>query len=130
MSTLNQNNYQSDWLKYELNPDYNREKITVLAGSGSARALTNGMVLGKVTASGKYVQLAPAAADGSQNVAGVLFVDVTAPDGVDAQGAAVVRGPVLVQDNGLVWPAGITSPQKTTALGQLATLGLIVREGL
>ena len=41
--------YVSDFLKFEGDRDYSREKVTILAGSGSARALTAGMVVGRVT---------------------------------------------------------------------------------
>lgn len=51
MSVLTEGKYVGDWLKGETqNPtDYSREVITILAGSGSARALTSGMVLAKIT---------------------------------------------------------------------------------
>ena len=47
MSTMSERNYLSDWLAWEQDRNYSREKITILAGSGSARELTDGMVLGK-----------------------------------------------------------------------------------
>ena len=49
MSTLSERNYLSDWLAWEQDRNYSREKITITAGSGSARALTDGMVLGKIS---------------------------------------------------------------------------------
>lgn len=42
-------NYVSDFLKFEGDRGYSREQVTILAGSGSARALTAGMVLGRIT---------------------------------------------------------------------------------
>ncbi len=47
-----------------------REQIVLAA---TAVAIPSGTVLAKVTATGHYVPLAPAAADGSQNAAGVLW---------------------------------------------------------
>ena len=38
-----------DWLKWELENQYSRDIVTVLAGSGAERALTSGMVLGRAT---------------------------------------------------------------------------------
>jgi hypothetical protein len=98
-----------------------RETITVLLGQN----LQAGAVLGKVTASGKYKALEPAAADGSQSAAGILY-DAVDASAADAEGVAVVR---LAEVNAaeLVWPAGITAGQKTTALGQLAALTIIAR---
>jgi hypothetical protein len=49
MAVLSESKYLGDWLKYELDNQYSRDIVTVLAGSGAERALTTGMVLGKVT---------------------------------------------------------------------------------
>ena len=38
-----------DWLKWEAENQYSRDVVTILAGSGADRALTTGMVLGRVT---------------------------------------------------------------------------------
>lgn len=98
-----------------------REQVTMVAGQN----LTVGAVLGKVTASGKYTLLAPAAADGSQVAAAVLLVscDASAAD----KTALVAARLTELKGDLLTWPAGITAGQKTTALGQLATAFLIVR---
>jgi hypothetical protein len=47
--SFDQGKYLGDWLKFEEENLFSREQITVLAGSGSARVLTTGMVLGKIT---------------------------------------------------------------------------------
>jgi hypothetical protein len=82
-------------------------------------------VLGKVTASGKYKVLAPAAVDGSEVAAGILYNAVDASGG-DAEGVAIVR---LAEVNAaeLVWPDGISGGEQTTALGELAALTIIAR---
>jgi hypothetical protein len=49
MPVLNQGKYLGDWLKWEPDNHYSREVVTVLAGSGAERALTTGMVLGRIT---------------------------------------------------------------------------------
>jgi hypothetical protein len=54
----------------EANYAISREQIVLAA---TAVDLPSGTVLGKVTATGFYVPIAPAAADGSQNFAGVLW---------------------------------------------------------
>ena len=98
-----------------------RETITVLSGE----TLEAGAVLGKVTASGKYKALDPAAVDGSEAAAGVLY-DAVDASAADAEGVAIVR---LAEVNAaeLVWPAGITGGEQTTALGELAALNIIAR---
>lgn len=226
MGVLTQRNYLPDWLKYEESQDYSRANVTILAGSGSARVLTAGMVIGFVPSAvavsaakaggntgngtlvvdattpalpgvqpgvytatctvaaanaatfqvvapdgavlgtvafngsgasgtfsnqikfavtdagtdfivgdaftitvqfigaGKWQQLNLAGTNGSQIAAGILATDITAPDGVDVVGAAVVRNAKFVSSM-LTWPAGITTAQKNVAIGQLRNLGLI-----
>lgn len=64
-----------------------REEITIAAAAG---AMVAGTVLGKITASGKYVAYSNAAADGSEVAAGVLYSAV--PDlTADQKAVAHVR---------------------------------------
>lgn len=73
----------------------------------------------------KWLQLAPSATDGSQNAAGVLYADITAPDGADKTGAVViVRNAIYLKDQ-LTWPGGITTAQKALAVSQLKNIGLL-----
>lgn len=71
--------------------------------------------------SGKAVLIDFNAADGSQIAAGILIHDVTAPDGTDAEGVAIVRDAVIMASK-LVWPVGATTDQKTAALAELAAM--------
>jgi hypothetical protein len=116
MPVLNEGRYAGEFIVSEGNGRISRETITVLSGQNLQAAA----VLGKITASGKYKVLDPAASDGSQTAVAVLY------DNVDAATADAVR---LAEVNGaeLVWPVGITAGQKTTALGQLAALNIIAR---
>ena len=116
-------NYLGDWLKFEEDNNYSRDKVTVASGQN----LEAGTVVGVITASGKVTQLAPGASDGSQNAAGVLLNAVDASTG-DKPGVIIARHAVC-SDKGLVWPASITGPQKATAISQLKALGVLVREG-
>ena len=222
MSVLTESKYLGDVLKYEAEDLYCREGVTVLAGSGAARALTIGMVLGRITkgtaagaadagntgdgtitaaptvgqdaksdvyrltciepatnggqfsvedpdgvqigiaavgteftthltftiadgdtdfvagdvftitvaaGSGKVKQIDFSATDGSDKAYGVLCYDTTEPDGTDAESTAVVRGPAVVADDGLVWPDGATADQKAAAIARLETAGILTREG-
>ncbi|MCW5982435.1 MAG: head decoration protein [Bryobacteraceae bacterium] len=49
MPVQTEGKYLGDWLKWEPDNHYSRDVVTVLAGSGADRALTTGMVLGRVT---------------------------------------------------------------------------------
>ena len=121
MPVLLEGRHAGEFVVAEGNGRISREAITVLAG----QTLQPGAVLGKVTASGKYKALDPAAVDGSEAAAGLLYAAVDA-SAADAEGVAIVR---LAEVNAaeLVWPDGITAGEKTTALGQLAALNVIAR---
>lgn len=49
MSVITESKRLGDWLKWEQENQYSRDIVTVLAGSGSDRVLTSGMVLGRAT---------------------------------------------------------------------------------
>ncbi len=123
MPVMNEGNYLGDWLKFEAGNLYSRDEVTVIAGQN----LATGTVVGIITASGKITKLAPAAVDGSENAAGVLAFPVDA-SAADLPGVVIARH-AIVSDKKIVWPAGITAPQKATAISQLKALGILVREG-
>ena len=96
-----------------------------VVAQGATATYSPGTVLGKITASSKLTQLAPAATDGSQTPAAILYerVDATL---ADVPATINVR---LTEVNGLclTWPAGITTVQQTAAIATLAASGVIVR---
>lgn len=96
------------WKKQESVVGTNLSAMTVMGNNGT-----------------NYVILAPAASDGSENVAGILLSAVNSATAVDA---VVAKREFEVAADALVWPAGITGPQKTTALAQLAALNIRVRD--
>jgi hypothetical protein len=121
--------YSGDWLKGEVEVPsrYSRDQVTLdNSGGGSALTLVSGAVLGKVTLSGNFVQLAPGASDGSQNVAGILLYNTTVAAASTAA-VAIISREATVADTQITWPAGITTNQKNAAVAQLAALGIIVR---
>lgn len=63
----------------EANGTISRERIVVASGAG---ALPAGQVLGKITVGGKYAAYDPAATDGTETAAGILYdaVDATSAD--------------------------------------------------
>jgi hypothetical protein len=69
MPELQEGRYAGEFIVSEGNGRISRETITVLSGE----TLKAGAVLGKVTASGKYKALDPAAVDGSEAAAGILY---------------------------------------------------------
>ena len=112
--------YLGDWLKYEEESRYSRDTIIVAAG----QTLTQGTVLGMVN--GKAVALDPNATDGSETPVGVLINDVTAV--TDTESVMVSRN-VLLSDRYVIWPTGISTLQKSTAIAALNAVGVVLRQG-
>jgi mRNA degradation ribonuclease J1/J2 len=119
-AALHEQIYVSDLLKYEEENRYSRDTVTVAAGQN----LLIGTVLGM--RSGKVVALDPLATDGSEKAVGVLIQDVTAT--VDTEAVMVSRN-VLLSEPYVVWPAGLTTSQKLTAVAELNYLGIVLRIG-
>ena len=123
MTTLTEGKHAGGFLVWEVLRDYTRDTVTVASGAGK---LEPGTVLGKITAGGKVTALAPAATNGSQTAAGILWAGVDA-SAADAPGVVLLRGPAIVNRHEIVWPEGATEVQITAATTALATLGLILR---
>ena len=124
MSVLTQPPTMGDVLKYELNPNFTRETVTLLAGS----SYPVGAVLGRITTSGKYKLSTSSGSDGAQTAAAVLLyaTDATA---ADQKAIVIVRGPAIVSRAALVFDASIEDAAKTAAKhAQLTALGIIPRD--
>lgn len=120
---------------YIIGPDgYEIERITSLAYSGQHIQIDSDATLSDgdqytVTvgdSSGKFVALDPSAVNGAQEAFGVALGEYDASEG-DLPGVIVARDAEVV-DPGLVWPDGITTEEKETALAQLRSLGIVERE--
>lgn len=121
-----QGNRLSDWLKAEEEtPDRHcRESVTILAGQD----LVTGSVVGKITASSKYVAYDTDAVDGSQTVAGILISQESDSDtAVDVRGVILARGPAAIIRAGLTWGDDVSAGEITTAMLALKALGIIER---
>ena len=124
MSVLTQPPTMGDVLKYELNPNFTRETVTLLAGT----KYPVGAVLGRITASGKMKLSTASGTDGAQTAAAVMLYAVDATEG-DATGIVVMRGPALVSKAALVFDASVDDAAKTAAKHtQLTALGIIPRD--
>ena len=126
MPVLTEPPSMGDVLKYEVNPNYTREVITLLQGL----PYPVGSVLGKIAASGKYTLSPATGADGSQVASVVLLYAVDATL-ADATGIVVARGPTIVSRAGLAYEGTVNDAAKITAkIGQLAAVGIIARDGV
>ena len=126
MTVLRQPATMGDVLKYEVNPNYTREVVTLLQGM----PYPVGSVLGQITASGKYKLATSGGADGAQTATAVLLhaVDATL---ADASGIVIARGPSIVSRAGLAYDGTVDDSTKiTTKIGQLAAVGIVARDGV
>ncbi len=126
MTVLTQPPSIGDVLKFEVNPNYTREVVTLLAGM----PYPVGAVLGRIAASGKYTLATASGTDGAETAIAVLLhaVDATL---ADATGIALARGPAIVSRAGLAFDASVDDDAKITAkLGQLAAVSIIPRDGV
>ena len=100
------------------------EEITVASGAG---VLVAGTILGKVTASGKYVAFDPTLANGAELPAGavILFHGVDATS-ADVKTVATVNGPCTVNANMLTYKAAMSAPNKIIARNALRAKGMKV----
>ncbi|SLN76385.1 head decoration protein [Roseisalinus antarcticus] len=126
MPVLTEQPSMGDVLKYEVNPNYTREVITLLHGM----PYPVGSVLGRITASGKYKLATATGSDGAQTASAVLLYAVDATL-ADATGIVVVRGPSIVSRAGLAYDGSVDDGTKITAkIAQLAAVGIIARDGV
>ena len=126
MPVLTEPPSMGDVLKYEVNPNYSREVVTLLAGM----PYPVGAVLGRITASGKYKLATSGGTDGAQTATAVLLyaVDATLADAI---GIVVARGPAIVSRAELAYDATVDDAAKIiTKIGQLAAAGIIARDGV
>ncbi|WP_054073906.1 head decoration protein [Comamonas testosteroni] len=121
MTTLTEGPRNAGYLISEANGTRSREVVTLAAGG----VYPPGAVLAQVTASQKFVELDPAASDGSEKAVAVLYAGVDATDG-DKPGVISARD-TEVHEEALIFPAGITPQQTTTALAELRALGIVAR---
>lgn len=121
MTLKTETQHAGGFIVSEANGTRARELITLVTGQN----LLAGAVLGKITASGKYAVFAPAATDGTETAAAVLFADVDAT--IADQPAVALARDAELDRAALVYASGVTDPQKVTAETSLATHGLILR---
>ena len=121
MTMLVEGTHPGGFLVWEAFRDYTRETITVASGT-----LEPGTVLGKITASGKYAAHDPAASNGTQTAAAILWDSVDASGG-DKNAVVLIRGPAIVNQYEITIPGTPTVPQIAAAHAALLTLGILVQ---
>lgn len=115
-----------DVAQYESEPDYNRDEVVLLAGSGATRPVEVGQVLGQLTSGGKWKELATSGSNGDQVAKAVVVRAATAADGADGSVLVLARGPAILRKSQLVWPAGQNDAFKTARIAELLAIGIKV----
>lgn len=115
MTALVEGKHTGEFLLSEGNGTISREEVTIAAAAG---ALSAGTVVGKITASGKFVAYNNAAADGSEVAAGVLYANV-ADSAADQKAVIYARQAEVIT-------AALTGAD-AAAIADLAALGIICR---
>lgn len=123
MRTFTEGRYPGEAVASEGNGTISREIVTIAAGQN----LGANTVLGKVTATGQYRRVNPAANDGTETAVATLVGRVDATDAA-AKGVAIVRDAELRASD--LDFGTLTAPQIAAAKAQLRAAGLIVREGV
>lgn len=123
MATLTEGRVTAAYILTEANGLRSRDNAKIASGSGKVEP---GTILGKITASGKFVPHAPAASDGSQTAVAILYseVDATSAD----QPAVITARDCEVKKDELIYNAATdTAPEIAAVHAALAANGIIVR---
>lgn len=123
MTVFTEGRHPGEFLISEASGQRSRENITIASGAGVIAA---GTVLGKVTASGKYIASAVGATDGSQTAVAIALYGCDATS-ADAKIAAIARD-AEVNGTTLTYHADRDqAAEKAAANTNLAAVGIIVR---
>jgi hypothetical protein len=126
MATLTKIQSNASFIVSESNGYRSRDDVTVTVPATTTYAA--GTILGKITASGKYVRHAAGATDGSEDEAGVLYETLanTTGSGVDNASVSMARD-AEVNGSELTYEVGADAAQITASNLALKALGIIVR---
>ena len=126
----------SDVVKYEYEPSlaFTRELVVV---NDTAKTLTLGMLLGKVTATGKYKESVQTATDGSEAPVAVVVgkdlhnLSIAVPATTDTKVLAIVRGEAIVRKTGLKPHSSFNDATKlAAAYASLATKEILANTSI
>lgn len=126
MAILTEGARKAEFLVSEANDWRSRDQVTVTVPANTTFA--PGTVLGKLTASGKFVRHNAGLDTGAEDESGILFHGVT-NDGESAADfdATIVARDAEVNGSDLIYEDGADGTQETASNAALAALGIIVR---
>jgi hypothetical protein len=119
----------SNVLKSEYEPELAYCRLVVTVNEATAKTYVPGMVLGKITASGKFLTAVETAVDGSKTAAAVVLFEQAIPAATDTKVVVLVKGPASVAKGGLVLDATYNDATKRNLVyTTLEGLGIQVLE--
>jgi hypothetical protein len=126
MSTITEGQHAAEFIVSEANGFRSRDEVTLTVAAETT--LVPGLVLGKLTATGKYVPYDNAGGDGSDVAAGILYAGIENPGEAPADyQVTVVNRDAEVRLADLQWASGLVDADKTAAYADLLALGIKVR---
>lgn len=121
----------SHLVKNEYNPEQGYCRNVVVANEAAAKEYKVGTVLGKVTATGKYVIAVQTAVDGSAVPAALVIRDVSVPATTDTKVLVLEKGPAIVSKAALILDATYnTAPELAAVYAALEALGINVADAI
>ena len=121
----------SNVVKHEYEPTLAFCRAVVTVNEAAVTDYAIGTVLGKITASGKYVVAKETATDGSKVPAAVVLEDKSIAAATDTKVLVAVRGPMIVSKAGIALDATYdNAAKKATALAALEALGILVNDAV
>jgi len=106
----------SNLVKYEYEPSLGFCRAAVTVNEAAATTYQVGTVLGKVTATGKYVVAKETAVDGSKVPAAVVIEDKSVAATTDTKVLTIVRGNAILSKGALVLDASYNDATKKQAV--------------
>lgn len=123
MAVKTEGKHTGEYIQSEAAGGRSRDQAKIASGAGKVKAST---ILGKVTASGKYLPHDPAAGDGTETAVAILYDNVDATD-ADAPCVITARDSE-VRNADLIYNAATDTPAEKDAVhASLAANGIIVR---
>lgn len=126
MSTKTEGQHTGEFVVSESPGHISRDAVTVTVAA--ATTLAAGTVLGRLTATGKYVPYDNVGSDGSESAYGVLYGELVnsgvAPADFDG---VVINQDAEVREADLQWASGLVDADKDAAAVDLAARGIKVR---
>jgi hypothetical protein len=126
MATLTKGQANASFIVSESEGYRSRDDVTVTVPADTTYAA--GTILGKITATDKFVRHAAAAADGSEVEAGILYETLanTTGSAVDSESVSFARD-AEVNGSELTYEVGADAAQIILSDAALKALGIIVR---